>query len=458
MRVPRPAALLAAALSAVLALGGCTTVVAGTAVPPGGGPRADATDADVVVHLAEPGNETDRLARNAIADVLTWWEEVFPRLFGGELATVAGGFWSVDPDVTDPADLPGSGCFADGLAGLAENAFYCGEDDVVVYDRAWVAGLAQQYGPFMVAEIVAHEIAHAVQAQAGLADPSIVAETQAECFAGAWTRWVADGSAAHVAVTEAEFDPYLLGYLYFGDAAGTSPDAPDAHGSPFDQLAAFQEGYAGGPRGCAAFDRSRVYTEREADPRQRGDRPYRETVAGTDDLLAAFWQRALTRGFPGTAALGGGLRATRVGAAAGPGGVCRGAGEERDLAYCPGDGSVRYDPAGLLRPVHGDVGDFAVTALLAVPYALAVRAQRGLPVDDAAAVTAAVCATGWLAREMHLGHLPGTRLQLAPGDVDEAAVVLLRYATALPGPSASGFALTDAFRRGFAGGGDVCDL
>ncbi|SFO17314.1 Predicted metalloprotease [Geodermatophilus obscurus] len=459
MRVPRRVvALLAAGLTAGPALSGCATVIAGTAFPPGG-PRTDATDADVRVHLADPGDDTDRIARNAIADVLTWWERTFPELFGGDLGAIDGGFWSVDPDETDPGDLPDGGCFGEDVADLAGNAYYCGEDDVVVYDRAWVAGLADEYGPFMVAEIMAHEIAHAVQAHAGIDAPSIVAETQAECFAGAWTRWVADGSAAHVTVREEELDPYLLGYLYFGDAAGTAPDDPDAHGSLFDQLSAFQEGYAEGPRTCAAFDRSRVYTERAADPSDGGDRSHREMVAGTDDLLATFWRRALTTGFPGTAPLGGRLREPAVRSVGGL--PCPAAGEALDLYLCPADGSVRYDSAGLLRPAHDDVGDFAVTTLLALPYALAVRGQLGLPVDDPAAVRAAVCVAGWLAREMHLGHLTGTRLRLAPGDVDEAAVVLLRYATGpavVPGSGPSGFELVDAFRQGFTDGGDACGL
>ncbi|MGY1695042.1 hypothetical protein ACI780_09010 [Geodermatophilus sp. SYSU D00814] len=449
MRVPHSAAGLV--LAAGVGLTGCTTVVAGVASPPGGGPR---TDADLPVHLAEAGDEADRVARNAAADVLTWWEEVAPQLSGDDFDGLDGGVWSIDPAETDPADLPRGDCFSDDVADLAENAYYCGDDDAVVYDRAWLADLADEYGPFMVAEIMAHEIAHAVQSDAGLDAPSIVAETQAECFAGAWTRWVVDGNGAHVAVRPAELDPYLLGYLYFGDAPGTSPDAEDAHGSLFDQLSAFQEGYADGARVCAAFDESRLFTQQESDPtRVKDDRPAAEVVAGADEVLDAFWRQALGTGFPGTDALGGRLTEPDVRAA--DGAACGGA--DLDLQYCPADGSVRYDAAGLLEPAAVDVGDFAVPALLGLPYGLAVRDQRGLTVDGPAAVAGAACATGWLTREAFDGEIEDVRL--APGDVDEAVTALLQYGTdpAVLAPSGlSGFELVDAFRRGFVDGGDRC--
>ena len=458
MRVTRRTpGLLAAGLVACLTASGCTTVVAGVAVLAGGGPDAPG----VTVHLTAPGDATDRLVRAAAADVLTWWESTYPELYGGRFAGVAGGFWSIDPDETDPADLPGGACFADDVAELAENAYHCADDDVVVYDRAWLADLALVHGPFMVAEVVAHEVAHAVQVQAGLDDPSIVAETQAECFAGAWTRWVADGGAAHVSVRPEELDLYLQGYGYFGDVPGTAPDAEDAHGSLFDQLAAFQEGYADGARACAAFDASREYTARAGDPDAAAGLPHRAVVAGAEQVLDAFWAQAHTGGFPGTAPLGGRFAAPDVVGADGPGSVCADPGPERDLQFCPDDGSVRYDDADLLLPAHDDVGDFAVTALLALPYATAVRAARGLSVDDPVALASAACAAGWLARELHLAEVSGVRRPLAPGDVDEAAVVLLQHAgdpTVVPVPGVSGFALVDSFRRGFADGGDACGL
>jgi len=439
-------------------LAGCGTAVVGTGSP-ADGLRTDVSDAELRVGLAGDG-ETDRIARNALADVLAYWDGTFPQVFGRQLGPVEGGFWSIDPGTTDDADLPDSGCFGPDVTELAENAFYCPQDDAVFYDRAWMAGLAEQYGPFVIAEIVAHELGHAIQAHAGLDGESIVDETQAECFAGSWTRWVVDGHSRHFTVRAPALDPYLLGYLYFGDPVGTDPGDESAHGSLFDQLSAFQEGYAEGPAACVAFDSDRVYTEQEFDRDDHtGDLPFKQSVALADDTLAAFWLQAFGRGFPATPALGGVFVPPPVRAVGGRGTAC--GDEELDLEFCAEDGSVRYDAGDLIEPAYEEVGDFAVLTLLSLPYGLAVRQQRGLSTDDPAAVTGVVCAAGWTARELAAGAVPASPLEISPGDVDEAAVVLLQYATkrsVLPDAGLSGFELADHFRRGFLDGGAACGL
>ncbi|MGY1740828.1 MULTISPECIES: neutral zinc metallopeptidase [unclassified Blastococcus] len=455
MRLRGRSVLAAVAVAVVLA--GCTTRVDGAATP-AAGLRMDATDADLVVELAEDGDETDRIARNALADVLAYWEETFRQVYGAEFGEVEGGFWSIDPAETEAGDLPDSPCFGGDVDELADNAFYCPADDRIFYDRAWMAGLAEEYGPFVIAEIMAHEMGHAVQEHAGLDDPSIVAETQAECFAGAWTQWVVQGNSEHFVVRPAELDPYLLGYLYFGDPAGSDPDDPSAHGSLFDQLSAFQEGYADGPQACAAFDEDRVYTLEPFDPAEEdsgGNLSYDESVSSAEEVLALFWEQAFTVGFADTPPLTGDPALPDVRPGEGSGSVCTGEGPERDVAYCPGDGTVRYDADGLLEPAYDEVGDYAVDTLLALPYALAVRAQLGLPTEGPEAVDSAVCTAGWIAREMVRGDVDGAGYVISPGDVDEAAVTLLRHAegdAVLPGSDSSGFELVDAFRQGFVGG------
>jgi predicted metalloprotease len=446
------------AVAAVAVLSACTTSVGGVASP-AGGLRMDATDADLVIGLAEDGNETDRIARNALADVLDYWEQTFPRVFGGDFGEVEGGFWSIDPDETDGDDLPRSPCFDDDVDELADNALYCSGDDRIVYDRAWLEELTEEYGPFIVAEVMAHEMAHAVQDAAGLDDPSIVTETQAECFAGGWTRWVVDGGSRHFALRASELDDYLLGYLYFGDPAGSDPDDPSAHGSLFDQLSAFQEGYADGPEACAAFDEDRLYTLEPFAPEEEGnggDLSYREALRFADDLLAGFWEQALARGFDGVPALGGSVELPRIEEGDPDGSACTGGGPEVDVEYCADSGTVRFDGPGLLEPAHDEVGDFAVVTLLALPYAMAVRARLGLPTDGEEAADSVVCTTGWLAREFLDDEVDAARYALSPGDVDEAAVVLLRYGegdNVLPGSDANGFELVDSFRQGFLAGG-----
>ncbi|MGY1617186.1 neutral zinc metallopeptidase [Geodermatophilus sp. SYSU D00691] len=461
--MPAPLSRLCTALLGAVLLTGCTSTVVGAAAPENG-LRTDVSDAELTVGLAGDG-ETDRIARNSLADVLAFWDEVFPQVFGEEFGTVEGGFWSIDPAETGDDELPDSGCFDRDVGELAGNAFYCPPDDAIFFDRAWMADLAEEYGPFVIAEIMAHEMGHAVQGHAGIDEESIVIETQAECFAGAWTRWVVDGNSRHFTVRAPALDPYLLGYLYFGDPAGTSEEEDGAHGSLFDQLSAFQEGYADGAAACAAFDSTRFYTQDEFDEgteeANMGNLPFDESLDSVDETLTLFWQQAFAVGFESTPALGGEFAPPELRAADGDGMVCSGQGEELDLQYCAEDGSVRYDTTDLLEPAHDEVGDFAVDTLLALPYGLAVRAQRGLSTGDPDAVTSVVCAAGWYARELSLGTVDGAPVTISPGDVDEAAVVLLQYATmrsVLPDAGLSGFELVDYFRQGFVEGGAACGL
>ena len=140
------------------------------------------------------------------------------------------------------------------------------------------------------------------------------------------------------------------------------------------------------------------------------------------------------------------------------GSACTGDGPEVDVEYCA-DGSVRFDEPGLLEPALDEVGDYAVVTLLGLPYAMAVRAQLGLPTTGDEAVVGVVCSAGWMARELLRGDVGGAASPISPAEVDEAAVTLLRYGegdNVLPGSDSSGFELVDAFRQGFLGG--TCGL
>ncbi len=443
----------------------CTSTVPGEPAP--AHPRTDVSDAEFPINLAGD-SPTDVIARNSLADVLDYWEATFPEVFGADFGELEGGFWSIDPDETDEADLPDSQCFDRDVEELAANAFYCPPDDAIFFDRAWMAELSADFGPFVIAEIMAHEMAHAVQGHADIFDAdSIVVETQAECFAGGWSRWVVDGNAQHFSVREPALDPYLLGYLYFGDPTGSDPNDSSAHGSLFDQLSAFQEGFADGPRACVDnFNSERLYTEEEFSPEEednQGNLPYDESLDFTDDTLAAFWEQAFGSGYDEVAALDGEFVAPELEAIEGDQPPCDGATANAplDLGYCLADHTVRYDEGELLQEAHEEVGDFAIDTLLSIPYALAVREQMGLPTDDVDAINSAICLTGWYTRELYNGAVVESPIQVSPGDVDEAAIVLMTYATqtrVLPDLGLSGFELVDLFRRGFVGGGQACGL
>lgn len=68
----------------------------------------------------------------------------------------------------------------------------------MAWDRGVLLPIGSKYfGDVAVAEVIGHEYGHAVQRMAGLTDrstPTLVAEQQADCFAGTYIRWVAEGS------------------------------------------------------------------------------------------------------------------------------------------------------------------------------------------------------------------------------------------------------------------------
>ena len=83
--------------------------------------------------------------------------------------------------------------------------------------------------------------------------------------------------------------------------------------------------------------------------------------------------------------------------------------EDRDLGYCPDDATVYVDETDLANPAYDEIGDFALTTAMSLPYSLAVRDQAGLSVDDGAATRSAVCLTGWYEAQWFNHAFDGTR-------------------------------------------------
>ena len=117
--------------------------------------------------------------------------------------------------------------------------------DTVSYD---VEGLFPDayfdFGNFAVAMILAHEWGHAIQERSNVGGlelldrqgvPSILVETQADCYAGTWARRLDDKKSKLLELEEGDLDAALSGILSVADSAGQSPTAPTAHGSAFDR-------------------------------------------------------------------------------------------------------------------------------------------------------------------------------------------------------------------------------
>ena len=87
-------------------LAGCsTTTVVGTASPGAGEPVDVAADQFPITGVSD--SEVDQFARNALADLETFWKATYPEFFGEEYKPLAGGYFSVDSDEHRPVGLPG---------------------------------------------------------------------------------------------------------------------------------------------------------------------------------------------------------------------------------------------------------------------------------------------------------------------------------------------------------------
>ena len=456
MRRTVVAAVLA---TCVVPLSGCVAVIEGlpSALEP---PVSSVPDGEIRI-VGASGDAIDQLAANALADLEDFWSQQFPQVYGEEFQPLAGGYFSVDPDDVDPSVYPdGVSCGSDPLE-VEGNAFYCqaaGEtnSDSISYDRAFLAELAEQFGDFIPDLVMAHEFGHAVQGRVGYPPASILAETQADCFAGAWTAWVADGSARYTTVRPPELDDVLRGYLQLRDPVGTSLNEESAHGSYFDRVSGFQEGFADGVEACRDnFGTDRVLTQQEfsdADLQTGGNAPRDQLPGIVDSTVTPFFEEVVE-------SAGGDFEPPTVESLDGPPAGCA----EDQLDYCEGENVVAIDGSGFGSELY-EIGDFALITGVAIPYALDARDQLGLSTDDTEAIRSAVCSVGAYGRalfDQRIEQPPDNEISISPGDIDEGVVFLLTYGgdpAVIPDVDLTGFQLVDIFRTGFTRGVEPCGL
>jgi len=450
---------LPAAVVCVL-LGGCAVdVVAGQAAPGSGEPVDVAAEDFPITGVSDSG--IDQFARNALTDLDAFWSEAYPEFFGEEYRPLANGYFSVDSDAVDESAYPSTGIGCEGSPtspdSVAGNAFYDPSCDLIAYDRALLEELSTEYGRFLVPVVMAHEFGHAMQSRFGFSERGIQDETQADCLAGAWTGWVAAGESDHVSLRTPELDDVVRGFLLLRDAVGSDPNDTQAHGSYFDRVSAYYEGFEGGVGPCRDdFGPDRLYTAAEFDPRdvdRTGNARFEDIVTWVSATLPEFWSEVFPTAFDAD------FEPPTVEGFQSSAPDCEGL-EDRDLGYCPEDATVYVDETDLANPAYDEIGDFALTTAMSLPYSLAVRDQAGLSVDDGAATRSAVCLTGWYEAQW-FNHAFDEYAVISPGDIDEAVQFLLTYGVdnrVFPNLDASGFELVGAFRTGFLEGADSCEL
>jgi predicted metalloprotease len=473
----RPRLLAAAATAGLLLLTSCAATVGGNAVSiyenpftvaglpvtsGPSGPRPGVPDSTIAVENAE-GTDSDILAINAIDDIQQFWAAQYPALFKGSFTPVSTlTSWDASED-------EGSGIrFCGDRTGGVPNAAYCTRDDSIGWDRTiLLPALVDAFGPMSVVMVIAHEYGHAIQHQSGLVGddtPTIVAEQQADCFAGAFIRHVAEGDSPHFTINTSDgLNGVLAATVAVRDVDPNDPES--VHGSAFERVTAVQIGFRDGAATCTGIDEAEIDSRRASLPQKFDSADESGELPVTEDSLEAFarsFEKVLPVADPPIVDFSG--SDTR----------CTDAEATTPVSYCPSSNTIGVDVEDLAErgqpetPQRGDIlplnvsGDYSAYVLFASRYTLAVQKQAGQPLDDPQTALRSACLSGVITSAMSAENgSTGLEVYLSPGDLDEAVSGLLSdglaasdvNGTTLP----SGFSRVDAFRSGVLGGKPLCD-
>ncbi|MBM7457372.1 metallopeptidase [Rhodococcus coprophilus] len=479
MRRTRRFERVAVPVMAVVLLAGCAQQVGGTAVSiydnpftvaglpvtnGYSGPRVGVLDADVVVENTD-GGPVDVLAGNAIGDIEDYWREEFRSIAKGSFEPVST-IMSWDPSERRGPRFCGEPTFD------FVNAAYCSPGDVIGWDRSYLMPqLIDDFGPMAAVMVLAHEYGHAIQYSAGLIaddDPGIVFEQQADCFAGAFMRHVAEGRAAHFELDTSDgLNNVLASMLLFRD---TDPNDPDSiHGSAFERVTAVQIGFTDGAGACAQIDAAEIETRRADLPQyfDGSDDGELAVTAESVDLIFHSFDRVFELANPPRLDLSGADLDCADAAATSP------------VSYCPATNTVGVDLEELAErgtpttagndEFDADVrGDYNAYVLVASRYALAVQHSNGQSLTDPRTALRAACLSGVISAALSPMSALAAELEpdaemvwLSPGDLDEAVSGLLTDGLAASDVNGttvpSGFSRVDAFRTGVLGGEAACN-
>lgn len=409
------------------------------------------------------GGKVDQIAGASVSDIEEYWQTAYGDTFPGEFKPVSELIsWDAD-------DYDGTFC-EDDTYGLV-NAAFCPLDNTIGWDRGvLMPQLRQANGDMAITMVLAHEYGHSVQKQAKLAKrgtPTLVGEQQADCFAGAYMRWVAEDNSPRFTLSTGDgLNNLLAGMISFRDPLLSEDDiyqegTGDEHGSAFERISAFQFGFTDGPSACAAIDAKEV-------AQRRGDLPValqqddtgewpvsEESVRAIVDAMNIMF----TPQNPPALTLNGI-------------GTCADARPSSPVSYCPATNTIAVDLPALEKlgtPSNDEdgtsmvSGDNTAYSVLMSRYMLALQHQQGgLVLDNAEAGLRTACLTGVATTKLSAGvSTPdGNTVALTAGDLDEAVAGLLTNGLAagdVNGESVpAGFSRIDAFRIGVLGDVDRC--
>jgi predicted metalloprotease len=477
IRVSRLVVAISAACAGLL-IAGCSSVTEGRAVSPlydpfrAGGlpaedgpsgvrgnapaPAGDVTDGD--------GGDIDKLALLSVNDIAEFWEQNYS-------PSLPGSFTPIDKLLSYDSDDPSSPKVCGTKTYDNPNAFYCPSKQIMAWDRGVLVPIGRKFfGDVAIAALMAHEYGHAVQHMAHLVDGSthvIVDEQQADCFAGTYVRWVAEGKSPRFSLSTGDgLNHVLAAAITLRDPVLGPQDTEmleEGHGTALDRVSAFQMGFVGGAPDCAKIDFDEIQARRADLPMelprdstgdvQSGDVKIDEDILNSmmDTLTAVFQPKKAPTLSLDTA-------------------TCPDAQPTPPVSYCPDSNTISVDLAALQK--MGEAanesnyvllqGDNTALSVLTSRYALAMEHENGDPLDTPVAALRTACLTGVAQRGMSSPvDLPsGQSLTLTAGDLDEAVAGLLTNGLAASNVNGqtvpAGFTRIVAYRSGLAGDKDLC--
>jgi predicted metalloprotease len=435
---------------------------------------------DDVVDFGEKGPqhpEYDGFLTTAFGDLEQFWSETFPATYSKPWRPLAGGIYAAYPGRS--AEIPGCGTPTSSYDDVkAGTAFYCIDGDFMAYDDAdGLPGLVDLLGKEAVAIVLAHEFGHAIQARADeWEQPGVLKEQQADCFAGAWAAHVAAGESDTIGFDDAAVRAGLIAMIYVRDPIdGSGLTDPLAHGTGFDRVGAFQDGFEGGATRCKAFfseDRRAGMIDIPFNPDDPVGNlplvdPNPDPQKGPSDIVTLipgslddFWTAlAAANDVPFTAP------AFEPFAGTGPYPTCEGIADDswaNSVRFCPADNTIHWDQdfaTGL--SLDELTGDMSVGYLFSNAYAQAIQSAINSQAAGEQRALFADCLTGsWVASIVPpIPEDRASQLTLSAGDLDEAIVAAIatsdeRVDTDVNG---SAFEKIGAFRTGVLGGLNTCN-
>lgn len=424
--------------------------------------------------------EYDKTLKIAIGDIQDFWQQALPAVYGVPYERVPNSKIHAYTAKTNMKAITECARATNrNYRDFKGNAFVCQLDGTVNYDDGDLfPRLYKKFkDPFPLALVMSHEWGHVIQRQTRTQFPAtVLSETQADCFAGAWVAHV-DSGASRLKLEPGDLDTGLAGLLQFRDPIGGDPTMKGAHGSGFDRVNAFQQGVEGGARRCAAWTNNPPvivelpFTSLQ-DVIQGGNLPFRDVVPTTKQDLDLYWGQFTFKGAP-YKSVGDVITYNPKDKKSLP--ECpslnlKASDYKNTVFYCTDNDFIAYD-RDLIRGVYDSIGDFGVALLIGNAWASAMQSRLGITGESKSIGLQADCFTGaWVGSvpvdQQGTVQARGTPVRrefafaLSPGDLDEVVQSFLVFADparAKQGTRGTAFERVEAFRVGFFQDETACE-